>query len=62
MEEINICCPYFRTIPCGDSKEHRHLVCIADRELIANSDTLYKCISDNRWLLCSFYKPIKEGK
>ncbi len=60
MEEINICCPYLRTIKCGDTKEHRHLICKAEERLITNSDTLYKCISDSKWVLCSFYKPIKE--
>ena len=61
MEEINVCCPYLRTMKCGDTKEHRHLICKAVNEVISNNDILYKCISDNKWILCSFYKPKKEA-
>lgn len=60
MQEINVCCPYFRTIRCGNTKEHRHLYCKVSEQAVANSDTLYKCISNEKWLLCTFYKPVKE--
>ena len=60
MQEINACCPYLRTLKCSDTKEHRHLYCKAEREVVTNSDTLYKCISNNKWVLCSSYIPPKQ--
>jgi hypothetical protein len=59
--EINVCCPYFRTMPCGDTKEHRHLFCKIVG-MINNSDTTFKCISDCNWENCEAYKqrPIKD--
>jgi hypothetical protein len=55
MPEINVCCPYLRTLPCRDTKEHRHLYCKAIKDVITNDDTVYRCISDNKWVLCIFY-------
>jgi len=59
--EINVCCPYFCVIPCGDTKEHAHLGCDAKGGLITNSETMFKCISDYNWVNCEIYKekPIK---
>lgn len=61
-EEINVCCPYFRTLPCADTKEHRHIICKLSRDLITNSETIFKCISNYNWESCAIYqvKPIKD--
>ena len=60
--EINVCCPYFRTLPCADTKEHRHMACKLKEDLINNSDTTFKCISNYNWVNCEIYqlKPIKD--
>lgn len=55
MNEVNICCPYFRTVKCSDTKEHRHLICKSSGELITNNDALYKCISDGKFVVCGNY-------
>lgn len=61
MKEINICCPYFRTIRCSDTKEHRHIICKVTNTLISNSDTIYKCISENNFIDCEYFIPIKDN-
>jgi hypothetical protein len=58
--EINVCCPYLRTMKCGDTKEHRHLRCRNRDVLISNDEATYYCISDEKFLLCPFYETIKD--
>jgi hypothetical protein len=53
--EVNVCCPYFRTIACSDTKEHRHIYCKL-QGMICNSDTTFKCISEYNWIECEAYK------
>lgn len=59
-DEVNVCCPYLRTIRCADTKEHHHLICRRRRDLPSNDDVLYHCISDGKYLLCAFYEQIEE--
>ncbi len=35
---INVCCPYFDVIPCGDTDGHKHIACrgMVDGKLISN--------------------------
>ena len=54
--ETNVCCPYFCTVRCGDTKEHRHIYCKAEDDAIANSETIFKCISDHNWIECEYFK------
>jgi hypothetical protein len=56
MTEVNVCCPYFCTIGCSDTKEHKHIYCEVEDKIIANSDTIFKCISDYNWIECEFFK------
>ena len=57
-EEINVCCPYFCTVRCGDTKEHRHIFCECGGAIIPNSDTIFKCISNHNWTECEFFKKV----
>lgn len=47
----NVCCPFFQTMVCGDSDDHRHLCCGAQKGLITN-DTAKVCISESDWETC----------
>jgi len=55
-QDINVCCPYFHVIPCGDTNEHKHLGCCAKGDMISNSETIFKCISDHNWNACEFFQ------
>jgi hypothetical protein len=57
-KEINSCCPCLRTMRCGDTKDHRHLICKAKRDFISNSDTVYKCISNHNWEDCKYFNEV----
>jgi hypothetical protein len=56
----NVCCPYFRTIRCEDTEEHRHIYCKSKKCIMANSDTIFKCISDHNWIECEYFKEVDK--
>jgi hypothetical protein len=60
--EINICCPFFRTMKCGDTREHRHIRCLNQDEMISNDEAAYYCISDEKFLLCPHYETVRDKK
>jgi hypothetical protein len=60
LKEINVCCPYFDVIPCGDTNEHGHLGCRAKGGMISNSETVYKCISNHNWIECEQFKKVSR--
>ncbi len=58
----NVCCPYFRTMKCGDTKEHRHTICRVDNDLFENEYVKLFCISDNDWISCPIWKKKEVNK
>jgi hypothetical protein len=60
MDDINVCCPHFRTMKCGDTRQHRHLVCKPSGKIIGNSETFYKCISEDNFKICDNYKEVLD--
>jgi hypothetical protein len=57
-KEINVCCPFFDLMDCGDTDEHRHIACRAKGGLINNSETVFKCISDYNWQNCEVFSEV----
>lgn len=51
---VNVCCPYFSIVSCGDTVDHKHISC-AIKGLIANDETVYKCISRFNWDGCEAF-------
>lgn len=43
---INRCCPLLDTAGCGDTEEHRHLVCLDSNCLISNDTVVSLCLGD----------------
>ena len=57
--DINICCPYFCLLGCGDTDEHQHIVCegksgIDDNPAIDNEWAKVHCLSDP-FSLCPYF-------
>ena len=58
-EIINVCCPYFDVLKCGDTPNHKHISCQI-KGLVDNTETVYKCISRFNWQNCeAFNKGVK---
>ena len=57
----NVCCPMLNIVDCGDTDEHKHLLCaskcIIDTTMIDNEQVKRYCIGD--FSQCKYYP--KEG-
>jgi len=58
-EVVNVCCPYFDVLTCGDIPTHKHITCEI-KGLIGNDETVFKCISRFNWQNCETFN--KGGK
>jgi hypothetical protein len=47
---------------CGDTREHRHIRCLNQDEMISNDEAAYYCISDEKFLLCPHYETVRDKK
>lgn len=61
MSEINVCCPLFLVLPCGDTNAHQHIGCdakakLGDDPLITNEQAGEYCIGDeDSFKHCPYY-------
>ena len=57
----NVCCPCLACLKCGDSDDHRHLVCSKNNELsiIDNEKAKDICLNPSQFPKC---KEVKNGK
>jgi len=46
-EDINVCCPSLLVVPCGDTKEHCHLMCGYSKAILQNSTVKTRCIGNH---------------
>ena len=48
----NVCCPQLDVVPCGDTLEHSHLVCLAWQTeggiTLDNEYIIHYCLRDSR--------------
>lgn len=50
LAEVNMCCPQFIVLPCGDIKTHCHIICqsrVDNEAILGNSYAKLYCLSDN---------------
>jgi len=52
---VNCCCPYFGVAKCADTEEHRHIVCGAKEDVIANDYVSLYCVTDHEWGRCPIF-------
>jgi hypothetical protein len=46
----NVCCPYLRTLECGDTREHRHFGCNPKIILSQDENLSQYSLMDNDWV------------
>ena len=46
----NVCCPYLKVIDCGDTAEHKHLLCGGIKAVISNGVAVKYCLG--KWTEC----------
>lgn len=51
----NICCPFLQIVPCGDTEEHRHVLCEHMRMPIPNGRINIWCVSLYKFKECIIY-------
>lgn len=45
-DQDNVCCPELKIIPCGDTKEHCHLICGYSKAILPIDTVKTQCIGD----------------
>lgn len=44
MEDINKCCQYLESVNCGDSSDHKHVLCSYSMTLLTNDVVKEYCL------------------
>lgn len=42
----NVCCPFLLVVACGDTKDHKHLMCGENGALITNESVVNYCLGE----------------
>jgi hypothetical protein len=56
---INVCCRYLLIVDCGDTEEHKHLICTSQNcpMMIENAHVIKCCLSES-FCQCPFYSEV----
>lgn len=60
--DVNVCCPALRTLPCTDTEEHQHLFCefqFTIKEEVFNNEWVKTFCLGETFKECKYY-PRKE--